>query len=349
MEETKKLDLNSELNPESFMKDILQIEVDKTPKTNEQKVTNAIADAIAPNEEPERPLSAEEENAFEIFGLKEKEESKPAKKEEASEAPEKKSKFREIYDLNVEQGIWLPLENEDEVEWDEDTYKQVVKLQSEKMSISDEDKETLELVKSIRDKEWAGQQIANQNTLEELDVTSDINVAINVLGHLMVDVEKMDKDRYEKYINRLTDEEIIQEAENAKSKLIDISKETMRLQAEKDKEEQSRIEVERKALEKQTKEELKKYKLTDVEVGRAVKAIYTIDNKTNLADIDKKYLELRNNPEQAAFLYQMFYNRDNMMRNIEGKAKTALRLEEASTLNKQDSERKQARPQLRLI
>lgn len=226
----------------------------------------------------------------------------------------------------VAQGIWEDFEELDELEdLTEEEYEEIKKAQKEMLLeeaknsvlgvLDEEEKEFLEYKKTGGDLEKFTTTYIAQKKVQEIDITSDNGKKAAVYEYYTNVLDYPREKAIRKIEALVKDLDLDDEAEFAYEKITANAKEEHnRVIAEN----KARVDYIKKA-EEEYKSGLKTSLKEKVKDNKKVNQIFktlTERDERGFTDIDKKFLALRNNPEQAEFLYNVLFNTEDFLKTV---------------------------------
>jgi len=238
--------------------------------------------------------------------------------------------YENIISVLISSGEWEEFELEDqEGKITKETFdyikKEQQKIKEEKLrksAFSKDEQEFLEFKKNGGDiKAYADSLNKIQLVDDKLDITTDEGKKIAIATYYK-NVIGWNDERINKHISRLEkDLELDEEAEMADKEIKGMLKENHDKLVKEAAERSEKIKKENEEYEKTLKETVKNKKYDTKQVNQIVKDVIVKDEK-GLAEVDKKYIELRNNPELIADLWEYFFNKEKLVEKIKREATT---------------------------
>lgn len=318
--------------------------VDKKPEDIDKEKVDNKKDVETPNgDETDEVKKDTDEDLFDIFGddvstkdnnSKEKETvSDSNKKEENIDKGDDGVDYNVLAQVFIDSGEWEDFKLEDgrkfvdlvsNGEIDESTFSEIKKQQddwrAEKIkedalgSLSDAEKQYLEYVKNGGNLQEFVKTYTLKERATEIDIKSDMGKKSAIYSYYK-NMHDWDDNAIQKHIKRLEESmDLDEHAEMAKSKLEAVTaknhEELVKQQAESAR---LRQEAEKKYIDT-LKESLKSEKFTTKQTNSILKD-FTERDERGFTEIDKRFLELRNNPEQTSFLWNVLMNTEDFIKN----------------------------------
>lgn len=264
------------------------------------------------------------------FGDDDEEEKKVEKKEtEKVKKEEDEIDYQALAEALVSSGQWKEFEIEGEdKKIDKETFENLLKEQTslketeakEKVLsvLSNDEKEFLEFKKKGGDLESFVKTFDFKQKAENLDITTDQGKKGVIYSYYKNMIGWKDE-RIQKHLATIEkDLELDEEAEMAKSKIEEYGK-NKHEEVKNQTAEAARL---RKEAEDKYKEDVKsnlKEKGLDTKKSNIIIRDFTDRDEKGFTEVDKKYLELRNNPEKIDFLWSFLMDTDKFLEKISQK------------------------------
>jgi hypothetical protein len=320
---------------EDFFNEAFGIKPENTESKEEEVPMFNPSAKVEDNREPNKE---EDEDSFEkALGIEGQTKDEPT-------ISKKDVDYKSIYKYKVENEGWAEIENEDELDWDEETFNAIV---SEQKKAKKEDKGELseleEFWNNVQDKSWLKKQLINETTIKDVD-TSDPDQSISLLSYYYVQSGRMSEKDFDKLMSSKTDDELSEMADEKKDEIVSNIKETMKQRAYEDMEAKKNEEKIRKDYEKQFVEVAKQRNKTDSQAKKMLREIMP-NNDGSPSALTMTIIEKLRDPKEALMVYEFFMNPDAFVNNIESKAKKKIILE---SINKKSDTSKQYNQPIKL-
>jgi hypothetical protein len=296
-------------------------------------------------EEPPKEEKKEEEEEVQLEEPKEEkvEEAQDLFAEESQEEEELQNSsgtdYKSIAQALIAVGEWdedLALEDEegnvipisDLEDMDEETFNtfkaEQAKLKKQKLEeevygkLSTDEKEFIEFKKNGGNLDQFFQTYTRKQRVEDLDISTDQGKKTAIYSYYK-NIVGWAPDKIQKHIQRLErDLELDEEAETAKAEIDTLVKAEHEALLERQKEiVKQRQEAEQKYKES-IKDNLKQLSFDTKKINTVLRDV-TERDENGFTAIDKKFLELRNNPEEIEFLYSALMDRENFIKKVSQK------------------------------
>jgi hypothetical protein len=317
--------------------DISQVDIfgDEIQETSiiEEPPKTEVKEEIEEEEEdkPKKEKKQETSEPIDIFEDSSKEEDEDTKSSDTD--------YKSIAQALVAVGEWdedLALEDEDgnvipisDLEsMDEETFNtfKAAQAKSKKQKVEEEvygklssdEKEFIEFKKNGGDLDEFLQTYTRKQRVESLDISTDAGKKTAIYSYYK-NVVGWAPEKIQKHIQRLErDLELDEEAETAKAEIDTLVKsEHDALLKRQDEFVKQRQEAEQKYKEN-IKNNLKQFNFDPKKINTVLRDV-TERDENGFTAIDKKFLELRNNPEEIEFLYSALMDRENFIKRVSQK------------------------------
>lgn len=250
----------------------------------------------------------------------------------------KANKYREYVQAFVASGEWVfdgiedPETGEqialEDLDIDEEMFNEIKKQQKAEIkakakeevfsSLDETEKEFLEFKKNGGDLDKYYQTLNTKKQIKSIDISTDEGKVTAVRTYYQ-GVLKMSPEKTDKLIsNFIKDMDIDKEAEEAKEKIDKIAEEQHNRVVTEQKERIREAEEARQKATETLKNTLKEEKVSVKEINNIVKGFTEMDER-GLSEIDKHYLNLRNDPTKAKMVWDMLTNTDEFIKKMSAK------------------------------
>lgn len=247
---------------------------------------------------------------------------------------------KELVDL----GIWKEFKSEDgeELDLDEETFNKLKELQAETKitelkdkNLSKVEQEYLEFKKNGGDFESYANASKFQEQATNLDISTMEGKQTAVYSYYK-NIVGWSPERAAKYVeDSIKNLNIDEDADFAKEKLEEKANAALDKVRREEQDRLQKIATEQESFEKTLKEELANIGFNTKQLGQVSKD-FKVNQEENLANIDKKYLELKSDPKQAAILWNLLFDQENYLKSYSNKKvnDASLKAFEGITLSK---------------
>lgn len=314
--------------PKSEEEEIIFVENEEEDETLRKKEASGSKKKEAEEEEGSEKKKEVEEEGGEATSKKEKK-SEEEEEEGAAKKGDDAVDWDGIYNQMVASGEWEAVEIKGEDKTiDKETFLQISKEQKkariakEKEEVlnvlSDDEKEYLEYKKNGGNLSAFVKTFNFKQQAENLDISTEQGQKNAVYAYYK-NVVKWKDDRIQKHIGQLEkDLELEDEAKMAKGEI-----ETITAEDHKTIKEKAKADAERKQLAEQKFVETAKATLKeggfDTKTSNLIVRDFTDRDERKLTAIDKKFLELRNNPDEMAELWSFLMDKDKFIEKVSQK------------------------------
>lgn len=314
----------------------------KETKPKEEKPATVKKEAVEEDAEETPAEIKSPDIAGLLFGesaAKEEEEKEVIKKAE-KEGKDYNSLAKELVDL----GIWKEFKSDDgeELDLDEETFNKLKELQSETKitelkdkNLSKVEQEYLEFKKNGGDFESYANASKFQEQATNLDISTIEGKQTAVYSYYK-NIVGWSPERAAKYVeDSIKNLNIDEDADFAKEKLEEKANAALEKVRKEEQDRLQKVAAEQEDFEKTLTEELKTIGFNKKQLGQVAKD-FKVNQEENLANIDKKFLELKSDPKKAAILWNLLFDQENYLKNYSNKKvnDASLKTFEGITLSK---------------
>lgn len=250
--------------------------------------------------------------------------------EEEDESDSDDENYYEQAKSLVSLGVWQDFQVEGEREdfLDKETFEALKETQKEKIleeiygNVDEDEKEFLKIKKEGGDFKQYAQAVLFKQAVNELDITTENGKKTAIFSYYKNMIGWSDE-KIMKHIKRAEEDmELDSEAEMAMEKISEKAEAQKQAIADAHEAKQAAIKKAEDEYKKDLEANFKKVKGFDsVKIKNALKDFTERDEK-GFTNVDKKFLEYRNNPEEAEFLWNILMNREAYLKSAVNKKVT---------------------------
>lgn len=319
----------------------LETKPEQKPEVKEEEVLETKPKV---EEGKEKPV-VEVEESTSLFETKEEKEAREKKAGVNKEKTEVKSEegeddvdYNSVYKAFVATGEWEEVEIEGEDKnIDKETFNYIAKEQAKRKrekvkeevfkDLSEDEKAYFEHKKNGGNYLEFLKAHSFKQQAENIDISTDAGKK-NAIYAYYKNIVGWSDEKTKNYINRIEKElELQQEAESAKEEIEKVTKADFEKVKENARQAKEARDVAENKFKEDVKTALKTEKIDTKKVNSIIRDVTDRDER-NLSVIDKKYLEIRNNPEKIAELHSFLLDYENFTKKVSQKEVNKKGLEE---------------------